>query len=171
MAGTQDTTNQKSTTSRSRRTAMPASGRIRPEHRLDEARLVGNRSPTRRYRCRRWRPEATSACARENDGDADLQARAGRTRSQGWSEAYAFFKHEDDGTAPTFAQRFMELGGQIAAGPPMLMADSNRAPSTRRFGHAAAPLPSDAGCPRLRPRATNGSPGPPRRATRPATSP
>jgi uncharacterized protein YecE (DUF72 family) len=55
---------------------------------------------------------------RENYTDADLHAWADRIRSQNWSEAYAFFKHEDDGTAPKFAQRFMELGGQIAGGPP-----------------------------------------------------
>ena len=42
---------------------------------------------------------------RENYGDADLEAWAERMRSQGWSEAYVFFKHEDDGTAPQFALR------------------------------------------------------------------
>ena len=48
---------------------------------------------------------------RANYTDADLESWATRIHSQGWSEAYAFFKHEDDGTAPRFAQRFMELGG------------------------------------------------------------
>jgi uncharacterized protein YecE (DUF72 family) len=51
---------------------------------------------------------------RENYTDADLAAWTTRIHDQNWSEAYAFFKHEDDGTAPKFAQRFMELGGQIA---------------------------------------------------------
>ena len=51
---------------------------------------------------------------RENYGDADLEAWAGRMRSQGWSEAYVFFKHEDDGTAPTFALRLMEVMGAQA---------------------------------------------------------
>ncbi len=32
--------------------------------------------------------------------DADLAAWGERIRGQGWSEAYVFFKHEDDGTAP-----------------------------------------------------------------------
>jgi uncharacterized protein YecE (DUF72 family) len=48
---------------------------------------------------------------RENYGDADLEAWADRIRSQGWSEAYVFFKHEDDGTAPKFALRLMEVMG------------------------------------------------------------
>jgi uncharacterized protein YecE (DUF72 family) len=48
---------------------------------------------------------------REHYGDRDLEAWAERTRGQGWSEAYVFFKHEDDGTAPTFARRLMEIVG------------------------------------------------------------
>ena len=51
---------------------------------------------------------------RETYTDADHQAWADRIHGQRWSEAYAFFKHEDDGTAPTFARRFMELAGQLA---------------------------------------------------------
>jgi uncharacterized protein YecE (DUF72 family) len=51
--------------------------------------------------------------------DADLEAWTTRIRNQGWSEAYAFFKHEDDGTAPVFAQRFMELGGRITGASPI----------------------------------------------------
>jgi len=47
---------------------------------------------------------------RETYSDADLTTWAERMRAQGWSEAYVFFKHEDDGTAPQFAQRLMELG-------------------------------------------------------------
>jgi uncharacterized protein YecE (DUF72 family) len=48
---------------------------------------------------------------REHYGDADLAAWAERIRGQGWSEAYVFFKHEDDGTAPKFAGRLMEIVG------------------------------------------------------------
>jgi uncharacterized protein YecE (DUF72 family) len=48
---------------------------------------------------------------REHYGDRDLEAWAERIRGQGWSEAYVFFKHEDDGTAPTFARRLMEIVG------------------------------------------------------------
>ena len=48
---------------------------------------------------------------RENYSDADLEAWAGRMRGQGWSEAYVFFKHEDDGTAPQFALRLMQVMG------------------------------------------------------------
>jgi len=32
-----------------------------------------------------------------------------RIRSQSWSEAYVFFKHEDAGTGPKFASRLLEL--------------------------------------------------------------
>jgi uncharacterized protein YecE (DUF72 family) len=32
-----------------------------------------------------------------------------RLRSQAWDEAYVFFKHEDAGTGPKFASRFLEL--------------------------------------------------------------
>jgi uncharacterized protein YecE (DUF72 family) len=46
---------------------------------------------------------------RENYGDADLAAWTERIRGQGWSEAYVFFKHEDDGTAPTFALRLLRV--------------------------------------------------------------
>ena len=52
---------------------------------------------------------------RENYTDADLAAWAGRMGGQGWSEAYVFFKHEDDGTAPKFALRLMEIIGASAA--------------------------------------------------------
>ena len=52
---------------------------------------------------------------RENYGDADLAAWAERIRSQAWSEAYVFFKHEDDGTAQRFALRLMQVMGAPAA--------------------------------------------------------
>jgi uncharacterized protein YecE (DUF72 family) len=55
---------------------------------------------------------------RETYTDADLEAWASRIQSQGWSEAYAFFKHEDDGTAPQFARSFLELAGHIAGRSP-----------------------------------------------------
>ena len=32
-----------------------------------------------------------------------------RIRTQAWNEAYVFFKHEDTGTGPKFAARFLEL--------------------------------------------------------------
>jgi uncharacterized protein YecE (DUF72 family) len=41
----------------------------------------------------------------------DLRAWADRVREQGWSEAYVFFKHEDAGTGPKLAARFLELAG------------------------------------------------------------
>jgi uncharacterized protein YecE (DUF72 family) len=50
--------------------------------------------------------------------DTDLASWAARIHSQGWSEAYVFFKHEDDGTAPLFAQRLLELGRQSAGRTP-----------------------------------------------------
>ena len=46
---------------------------------------------------------------RDDYSDAELEAWAGRIRGQGWSEAYVFFKHEDDGTAPKLALRLMQV--------------------------------------------------------------
>jgi uncharacterized protein YecE (DUF72 family) len=48
---------------------------------------------------------------REHYGDADLMAWVEKLNSQGWNEAYVFFKHEDAGTGPKFAARFCELAG------------------------------------------------------------
>jgi uncharacterized protein YecE (DUF72 family) len=48
---------------------------------------------------------------RADYGDRELEAWADRIRSENWSEAYVFFKHEDDGTAPKFARRLMEIVG------------------------------------------------------------
>jgi uncharacterized protein YecE (DUF72 family) len=52
---------------------------------------------------------------RANYSDADLAAWAGRIRSQGWPEAYVFFKHEDEGAAPKLALRLMQLTGEGVA--------------------------------------------------------
>jgi uncharacterized protein YecE (DUF72 family) len=53
---------------------------------------------------------------REHYGDPDLEAWVERMRGQNWSEAYVFFKHEDDGTAPNFARRMMAIvGGEEGA--------------------------------------------------------
>ena len=41
--------------------------------------------------------------------DADLQTWAGRVRGESWKEAFVFFKHEDAGTGPKLAARFLEL--------------------------------------------------------------
>jgi uncharacterized protein YecE (DUF72 family) len=46
---------------------------------------------------------------REDYGEADLAAWADRVRGAGWDEAYVFFKHEEEGAAPTLARRFGEL--------------------------------------------------------------
>ena len=43
--------------------------------------------------------------------DDDLRSWADRVRSQSWSETFVFFKHEDAGTGPKLAARFMELCG------------------------------------------------------------
>src|SRR5262245_45967593 len=34
-----------------------------------------------------------------------------RLKSQNWTEAYVYFKHEETGTGPRFAMRFLELAG------------------------------------------------------------
>ena len=41
--------------------------------------------------------------------DAALSEWAGTVRAQRWTEAYVFFKHEDAGTGPRLAGRFLEL--------------------------------------------------------------
>jgi uncharacterized protein YecE (DUF72 family) len=48
---------------------------------------------------------------RDDYADADLEAWAARIRGQGWSEAYVFFKHEDEGAAPKLALRLMAIVG------------------------------------------------------------
>jgi uncharacterized protein YecE (DUF72 family) len=39
----------------------------------------------------------------------ELETWAERVRAQGWDEAYVFFKHEEAGTGPKLAARFLEL--------------------------------------------------------------
>jgi uncharacterized protein YecE (DUF72 family) len=41
--------------------------------------------------------------------DADLETWADRVRGESWKEAFVFFKHEDAGTGPKLASRFLEL--------------------------------------------------------------
>jgi uncharacterized protein YecE (DUF72 family) len=48
---------------------------------------------------------------RDDYTDADLETWAGRIRGQRWSEAYVFFKHEDEGAAPKLALRLMQIMG------------------------------------------------------------
>lgn len=44
-------------------------------------------------------------------GDRELKAWAKRVREQDWADVFVFFKHEDTGTGPRFAKRFLELAG------------------------------------------------------------
>ncbi len=46
---------------------------------------------------------------RVNYSDADLAAWAKRMREQHWKDTYVFFKHEDEGTGPKLAARFIDL--------------------------------------------------------------
>jgi uncharacterized protein YecE (DUF72 family) len=46
---------------------------------------------------------------REDYTDADLESWAACIDGQPWSEAYVFFKHEDEGAAPRLALRLIEL--------------------------------------------------------------
>jgi uncharacterized protein YecE (DUF72 family) len=46
---------------------------------------------------------------RSNYGPDDLQAWKERVLSQGWNEAYVFFKHEDEGVGPRLAAQFVDL--------------------------------------------------------------
>ncbi len=41
--------------------------------------------------------------------DGQLESWITRARAQGWSEAFVFFKHEDEARGPEFARRFTEL--------------------------------------------------------------
>ena len=44
---------------------------------------------------------------RTDYSDGQLAAWARRVQKQAWSEAYVFFKHEDEGKGPVFAKRFL----------------------------------------------------------------
>jgi uncharacterized protein YecE (DUF72 family) len=46
---------------------------------------------------------------RVNYSDADLSDWLDRVRAQEWKHAYVFFKHEDEGTGPKLAGRFIQL--------------------------------------------------------------
>jgi uncharacterized protein YecE (DUF72 family) len=48
---------------------------------------------------------------KEAYGPGELEQWADRIRSQSWTETYVFFKHEDEGTGPKLARRFMEICG------------------------------------------------------------
>jgi uncharacterized protein YecE (DUF72 family) len=43
----------------------------------------------------------------------ELRAWAERIAAQPWKSAYVYFKHEDEGLGPQFAQRFIELRGSV----------------------------------------------------------
>jgi uncharacterized protein YecE (DUF72 family) len=44
--------------------------------------------------------------------DANLSNWIKRIKSQGWDEAYVYFKHEDSAAGPKMARRFVELAGE-----------------------------------------------------------
>ena len=46
--------------------------------------------------------------------DESLAGWVGRVRSQPWTEAFVFFKHEDEGKGPAYARRFLELAAESA---------------------------------------------------------
>lgn len=43
--------------------------------------------------------------------EGELESWAERIQAQPWTEAYVFFKHEDEGTGPKLAARFLEICG------------------------------------------------------------
>jgi uncharacterized protein YecE (DUF72 family) len=43
--------------------------------------------------------------------DEQLSDHIKKVRDQGWKDCYVFFKHEDAGTGPKLAARFLELAG------------------------------------------------------------
>ena len=48
---------------------------------------------------------------RTDYSEKDLAAWAERVADQGWTDAYVFFKHEDEAEGPRFAERFLDLAG------------------------------------------------------------
>jgi uncharacterized protein YecE (DUF72 family) len=54
---------------------------------------------------------------RDDYDDAGLGRWLTRIRAQPWSQAYVFFKHEDEGAAPRLARRLMELASASDAAP------------------------------------------------------
>jgi uncharacterized protein YecE (DUF72 family) len=52
---------------------------------------------------------------REDYTDGELEEWAQRVRTQPWSDAYVFFKHEDAGAGPRMAKRFEEQLATVAA--------------------------------------------------------
>ena len=46
---------------------------------------------------------------RPDYGDAEIAAWADRIRAQAWSDAWVFFKHEDEGTGPRLAGKLREI--------------------------------------------------------------
>jgi uncharacterized protein YecE (DUF72 family) len=55
---------------------------------------------------------------RDHYDDDALVRWLARIRAQPWSQAYVFFKHEDEGAAPRLARRLMELAGAEPASRP-----------------------------------------------------
>ncbi|MGH7589441.1 MAG: DUF72 domain-containing protein [Gemmatimonadota bacterium] len=51
---------------------------------------------------------------RTDYSEEDLAGWVERVASQGWSDAYVFFKHEDEAEGPRFAERFLELATNIS---------------------------------------------------------
>jgi len=46
---------------------------------------------------------------RPDYGDVEIKDWVTRVQEQGWSDAFVFFKHEDEGKGPQFAKRYLEL--------------------------------------------------------------
>ena len=84
---------------------------------------------TKGWRARRLRPSSRqpagviSACAAKSMRTQSSRRVAAQVKAQSWSDAYAFFKHEQDGTAPVFARR---LHGNVAGASQPLSTDLRR---------------------------------------------
>ncbi len=63
---------------------------------------------------------------KEQYGPGELEGWAERIRAQKWTEAYVFFKHEDEGTGPKLARRFLDIMEGMEAQPVDPGADSVR---------------------------------------------
>ena len=49
---------------------------------------------------------------RPDYGDSELKAWVDKVRQTNWTDAFIFFKHEDEGKGPQMGKRFLELAGE-----------------------------------------------------------
>jgi len=68
---------------------------------------------------------------RDDYSAAEIRARAAAVLSQGWSDAFVFFKHEEDGAGPPLARSFLDAA---ATKPTRKQAPSKKAARIKKTG-------------------------------------